>query len=69
MILATGYRTGLDEIVHVPGVLDERARPIGWAPRRGLYFIGFENVATGLLREIGLQAEALARDVVARRRA
>ncbi len=67
MILATGYRTGLDEIVGVPGVLDERARPIGWAPRRGLYFIGFENAATGLLREIGLQAEALAREVAASR--
>jgi indole-3-pyruvate monooxygenase len=69
VILATGYRTGLDEIVRVPGVLDERARPIGWAPRRGLYFIGLENVATGLLREIGLQAEALARDVATGRRA
>ena len=69
VILATGYRTGLDEIVDVPGVLDEHAHPIGWAPRRGLYFIGFENVATGLLREIGLQAGALARDVAAIRRA
>ncbi len=69
VILATGYRTGLSEIVRVPGVLDTHARPIGWAPRRGLYFIGFENVATGLLREIGLQAEALARDVAASRRA
>jgi cation diffusion facilitator CzcD-associated flavoprotein CzcO len=69
VILATGYRTGLDEIVGVPGVIDERGRPIGWAPRRGLYFVGFENVATGLLREIGLQAEAVAGGVAASRRA
>src|SRR4029079_16338745 len=50
-VRAPGYRPGWGEIVRVSGVLDTHARPIGWALRRGLYFIGFENVATGLLRE------------------
>jgi cation diffusion facilitator CzcD-associated flavoprotein CzcO len=67
VILATGYGTGLEDIVSVPGAIDVRGRPIKWSPVRGLYFVGFENVATGLLREIALQARAVARDVARRR--
>jgi len=46
-------------------VLDARGHPRSWkADRaRGLYFVGYDNVATGLLREIGRQAEAVAADV------
>jgi len=67
VVLATGYRPGLTDIIDVRGVLDADGYPKSWNPGmacRGLYFVGYDNVATGLLREIGLQAEAVA-DVVA----
>ena len=67
-ILATGYRPGLAEIVGVPGALDDAGVPRDWkggGAHPGLYFVGYQNVATGLLREIGLQAEAVAAAVVA----
>jgi indole-3-pyruvate monooxygenase len=62
-ILATGYRPGLGELVDVPGALDEAGYPRDWrgggaAPH--LFFVGYANVATGLLREIALEAEAVA---------
>ncbi|HVR63932.1 MAG TPA: NAD(P)/FAD-dependent oxidoreductase [Polyangia bacterium] len=63
VVIATGYRPALGDIVAVPGALDDAGCPRGWnagAAHPGLYFVGFKNVATGLLREIGLQAEAVA---------
>ncbi|HEY2899086.1 MAG TPA: NAD(P)/FAD-dependent oxidoreductase [Polyangia bacterium] len=62
-ILATGYRPGLGDIVDVPGALDDAGRPRHWKAsdaHPGLYFVGYVDVSTGLLREIGLQAEAVA---------
>jgi cation diffusion facilitator CzcD-associated flavoprotein CzcO len=66
VILATGYRPGLADIVAVPGTLDDEGFPRDWrgaGVHPGLYFVGYEDVSTGLLREIGLQAEAVAADV------
>jgi cation diffusion facilitator CzcD-associated flavoprotein CzcO len=63
VILATGYRSGLAEIVDVPGVLDDDGIPKDWrggGACPGLYFVGFASVATGLLREIALAAEVAA---------
>jgi len=62
-VLATGYRPALDELVAVPGVLDDDGYPRDW--RGGgacpnLFFVGYENVSTGLLLEIAIQAEAVA---------
>ena len=68
VVVATGYRPALADIVAVPGALDDAGCPRGWNARAahpGLYFVGFKNVATGLLREIGLQAEAVAADAAA----
>ena len=68
-ILATGYRPGLAEMVAVPGALNPAGYPLDWkagGAHRGLYFVGYQNVSTGLLREIGLQAQAVAADVAAR---
>jgi indole-3-pyruvate monooxygenase len=62
-ILATGFRPALEEIVDVPGVLDGEGYPLDWqggAAHPNLFFVGYANVATGLLREIALQAEAVA---------
>jgi len=64
--MATGYRPGLTDIIDVPGVLDSDGYPKSWkadGSGRGLYFVGYDNVATGLLREIGRQAERVADDV------
>ena len=65
VVLATGYRTGLGEVIAVPGALEEDGYPTRRqrAGHPGLYFVGYNNVPTGLLREIGLEAEAVAADV------
>jgi cation diffusion facilitator CzcD-associated flavoprotein CzcO len=68
-ILATGYRPGLGDIVEIPGALDDEGYPKDWrggGAHPALYFVGYEDVSTGLLREIGIQAEAVAADVAAR---
>jgi len=67
IITATGYQPALADIVDIPGVLDARGHPRSWKAdeAQGLYFVGFDNVATGLLRQIGLQAEAVTADVFA----
>jgi len=62
VVLATGFRCGLDYIEGAP--LDERGRPRGDEP--GLYFVGFRNVSTGLLREIAREAKRVARAIMAR---
>jgi indole-3-pyruvate monooxygenase len=67
VVLATGYRPGLADIVAVPGALDDDGYPRDWkggGAHPGLYFVGYEDVSTGLLREIALQAQAVAADVV-----
>jgi indole-3-pyruvate monooxygenase len=70
-ILATGYQPGLADIVAVPGALADDGFPRDWrggGAHPGLYFVGYEEVSTGLLREIGLTAEKVAADVSARRK-
>ena len=64
-VLATGYRPALEEIVDVPGALDGEGLPVprggqGGGPANNLYFVGFDVVSTGMLREIARQAEAVA---------
>jgi cation diffusion facilitator CzcD-associated flavoprotein CzcO len=66
VITATGYQPALADIVDIPGALDAGGRPRTWNAGGGLYFVGFDYVATGLLREIGRQAEAVADDAVRR---
>lgn len=63
VVLATGYGPGLVGIVDVPGVLATDGHPRDWqggGACPNLFFVGFQNVATGLLREIGIEAEAVA---------
>ena len=62
MVLATGYRPALEDIVAVPGVLDDEGYPRDWkgGAHPGLFFVGYQQPSTGLLREIAIQAEAVA---------
>ena len=62
VVLATGYRPAVAEIVDVPGALDENGNPRGFQSEgaaAGIYFVGYPNVATGLLREIAARPEPL----------
>ncbi|MEU6476158.1 NAD(P)/FAD-dependent oxidoreductase [Streptomyces sp. NPDC047017] len=66
VIAATGYARGLTELVGHLGVLDERGRPLVHGPRTagtapGLYFTGFTNPVSGMLRELALDARRIAR--------
>ena len=66
VVLATGFRPALDEIVDVPGALDEDGHPRDWrggGACANLFFVGFEIVPTGHLREIALRAEAVAAEI------
>lgn len=72
VILATGYEPQLDKLFadHAPAV-DCNGMPVaevGTGPHAGLYFVGF-NIRSpgGLLRKIGLQAQAVANAIQARR--
>jgi cation diffusion facilitator CzcD-associated flavoprotein CzcO len=65
VILATGYRPGYDTFLPAelrPGKSGLNAR----ASALGVYLVGFHNPVTGLLREIGIEAKAVAKDVAGR---
>ncbi|MBZ6083305.1 NAD(P)/FAD-dependent oxidoreductase [Streptomyces olivaceus] len=73
VLAATGYRRGLEGLVGDLGVLDARGRPVVHGARTprdvpGLYFTGFTNPISGMLRELALDAERIAK-AVARREA
>jgi indole-3-pyruvate monooxygenase len=65
VVLATGYKPGLQSWLQVgAGVLDDEGRPTRsgeLTAEPGLYFCGYRIAATGMLREIGLEALALSR--------
>jgi indole-3-pyruvate monooxygenase len=66
VVLATGFRPALEEIVDVPGALDDDGHPRDWrggGARANLFFVGYEIVPTGHLREIALRAEAVAAEI------
>ncbi|MFG2111358.1 flavin-containing monooxygenase [Streptomyces sp. NPDC048718] len=68
VIAATGYRRALEPLVGHLGVLDERGRPRvrgGRCARQapGIYFQGFTNPLSGMLRELGLDADRIARRI------
>ncbi|MFK8910613.1 flavin-containing monooxygenase [Streptomyces sp. YS-3] len=68
VVAATGYRRALEGLVGHLGVLDGRGRPAvhGGRPAPGapgLYFTGFTNPISGMLRELGIDARKIARAV------
>ncbi|MEV7726508.1 NAD(P)/FAD-dependent oxidoreductase [Streptomyces sp. NPDC087917] len=73
VIAATGYRRGLEGLVGHLGVLDERGRPVVRGARTpagtpGLFFTGYTNPLSGMLRELALDAEKIAKSVARGRR-
>ncbi|MEU0054819.1 NAD(P)/FAD-dependent oxidoreductase [Streptomyces sp. NPDC006334] len=68
VIAATGYERALEDLVGHLGVLDDQGRPLthgGRAPKDapGLYFTGFTTPISGTLRELGLDAERIAKAI------
>jgi indole-3-pyruvate monooxygenase len=56
IVLSTGFRPALERFLEVP------------APGKpGLYFCGFRVSPTGMFRDIGLEAQAIARDIADQR--
>ena len=65
VICATGYRAGLESMVGHLGVLDDRGEPIVRGANTSptaerLYFVGMALQLGGLVREIGMEARAVA---------
>ncbi|MER5973621.1 NAD(P)-binding domain-containing protein [Streptomyces sp. NPDC002055] len=66
VIAATGYRRGLEELVGHLDVLDQRGRPRTHGRRPaapGLYFTGYTNPISGMLRELSIDAGRIAHAV------
>ncbi|MFH9265907.1 flavin-containing monooxygenase [Streptomyces sp. NPDC017546] len=68
VIAATGYDRALEPLLGHLDVLDGRGRPVtrgGRSPKGapGLYFTGFTNPISGMLREMALDAEKIAKRV------
>lgn len=68
VVAATGYRRGLETLVGPLGVLDDDGVPQTRGGERhpaapGLYFAGYRNVLTGIIREARLDARAIAHAV------
>ncbi|HEU5242672.1 MAG TPA: NAD(P)/FAD-dependent oxidoreductase [Ornithinibacter sp.] len=68
VVLATGYRAGLESLVGHLGVLDGRGLPVVHGALEpsgtpGLWFTGFTNPISGMLREIRIDAERIAAEV------
>jgi indole-3-pyruvate monooxygenase len=54
VVLATGYRSGFDELLDAPSTA------------RNIHLVGYRNSITGLLHRIGVEAELVAREIAAR---
>lgn len=74
VIAATGFTHGLEQLVGGLGLLDGRGLPIVHGARTadqapGLWFTGFTNPISGMLRELRIDAVRIARAIARRRRA
>ncbi|MEU6766870.1 NAD(P)/FAD-dependent oxidoreductase [Streptomyces sp. NPDC046853] len=72
VIAATGYRRALEPLLGDLGVLDAKGTPLVRGARTpksapGLYFTGFTNPISGMLREMARDAEKIAKAVATRR--
>lgn len=74
VIVATGFRRGLESLVGHLGVLGKKGRPVVDGARQatatpGLWFIGYTNPVSGMFRQVNIDARRIARAVSRRRRA
>jgi len=60
VVAATGFRPGLEELLDVPGALDEAGFPREEALHPGLFFAGFDETVRGQLYEANRAARKLA---------
>jgi cation diffusion facilitator CzcD-associated flavoprotein CzcO len=69
VIFATGFHTGLDELLEPEGLIDQNGSPrfASGAPTSypGLYFMGYFDTLRGSLYESNLASQRLAREVMA----
>ncbi|MFR9723817.1 flavin-containing monooxygenase [Streptomyces sp. MS19] len=70
VVAATGYRRGLEPLVGHLGLLDGRGRPLVHGRQThptapGLYFTGYTNPLSGMLRELARDAPKIAAAVAA----
>jgi indole-3-pyruvate monooxygenase len=69
VVLATGFRAGVNRFLDVQGFCDDHGNPLrGGRPLpEGLHLCGFTPVATGVLREIGREAKWIAKTIASAR--
>jgi cation diffusion facilitator CzcD-associated flavoprotein CzcO len=65
IVLATGYHQGLEPLLGHLGVLDGKGRPVERGGRtargaKGLWYTGYTNPISGMLREISIDARKIA---------
>lgn len=60
VVAATGFSTGLQQLVQEPGVLDDRGHPLPSAAPPGLYFAGYSETPRGQLFESNRGSRRLA---------
>jgi putative flavoprotein involved in K+ transport len=65
IVVATGYRRGLEPLVGHLGVLDASGLPLVHGARThpaapGLYFVGYTNPPSGMFREVAIDARRIA---------
>lgn len=73
VIVATGYRRGLEPLVGDLGLIDARGKPVVHGARThpdapDLYFTGYTNPISGMFRELGIDARRIARAIARSRR-
>lgn len=68
ILLATGYRSGLDSILsNHPELLNEKGYPKirgQESSMKGLYFLGFNNHVGGFLRNISIEAKKIGSQII-----
>ena len=73
LVLATGYEQGLEPLLGHLGVLDRTGRPVERGGRTargasGLWYTGYTNPISGMLREISIDARKIALAMALRKR-
>ena len=63
VVAATGFTTGLEQLIDAPGILDERGLPLAGTRDDGLFFIGYADSLRGHLLETSRKARRLVKEI------